>query len=109
MKAAAGPLACLVGNLVQGGDATMDVATSAEPAENPSHVMAWSFLRKVRNHARLLQKDQNILLPGMLEELHATLRHFFRKDVITDEDIATAVALDPKNVAWCEEKGYAIQ
>ena len=94
---------------LEGGDATMDVATSAEPAENPSHVMAWSFLRKVRNHARLLQKDQNILLPGMLEELHATLRHFFRKDVITDEDIATAVALDPKNVAWCEEKGYAIQ
>jgi hypothetical protein len=55
-----------------------------------------------------LQKYRNKIPPSRQDELESTLKHFLRKGVISEEDIATAAGIDPKNASFYEEKGYAV-
>ncbi len=62
------------------------------------HVLALldqSDLRKVRSHASALKNNNGQIPAGRMEELTKTLQGFFRKDVITQDDINLAARINP--------------
>ncbi len=66
------------------------------------------YLKKVKSYARAL-KHYAIKIPtARIHQLVETLRGFFRKEKITDEDIKFAVEINPKNAMLYEQKGYPV-
>jgi proteasome lid subunit RPN8/RPN11 len=69
-----------------------------------------NFLYKVRSHACALRNHAGHIPAKRLSELLATLKKFFKKDAITDEDILIASQVNPKaSPSHYEEKGYAVR
>ena len=54
-------------------------------------------LKAVRSHARALLKDKDNKIPDdRRKELTQTLLEYFKKEVLTEDDIETAADLDPR-------------
>ncbi len=83
-------------------DRDCDREVQTMPEEN-------DFLKMVRNHALILRNHAGNLHSSRITELFSTLKKFFNKTVITEEDISTACQIDPKFPQQYQDKGYMIQ